>query len=188
MTMPPMNRRDAIKTAGVLVGGALVASNGILTACNTDLRPAPTSGVLSPDNHTLIEEIADTLLPTTAASPGAKAAGVGSAINLILTDCHRADDQQRVVKGLDAFRATCRERRNGEFASLPRSDRETLLREIDADAKQAGDSHYFGLVRDLVLGAYFSSEIGVTKALRYNPVPGRWEGCVPLRTGQPTWA
>lgn len=183
-----MNRRDAIKTAGVLVGGALVASSGILTACSTDLRPGATSGVLSRDNQDLIEEIADTLLPTTAASPGAKAAGVGPAINLILTDCYKAEDQQRVVKGLDAFRATCRERRGGEFAPLARTDRESLLREIDADAKKAGDSHYFGLVRELALGAYFSSQVGVTQALRYVPVPGRWEGCVPLTPGQPAWS
>lgn len=179
----PMNRRDAISTAGLMVGSALVASSGILTAC----RATKTSGALSLENQTLIEEIADTLLPTTAASPGAKTAGVGLAINLILTDCYKAEDQQRVVKGLDAFRVTCRERRRGEFASLARADRESLLREIDAEAQKAGASHYYPLLSELARGAYFSSEIGLTKALRYNPSPGRWKGCVPLASGQPAW-
>jgi hypothetical protein len=179
-----MNRRDAIKTAGVLVGGALLTSTGILAACG---RSASSGSALSLDDQQLLEEIADTLLPTTAASPGAKAAGVGPAIALILTDCYKAEDQQRVVKGLDTFRATCRERRGGEFASLPRSERESLLREIDAEAQKAGASHYFDLVSELSRGAYFSSEIGLTKALRYNPSPGRWEGCVPLAPGQPAW-
>ena len=181
----PMNRRDAIRTAGVLVGGALMASSGILAACSTDRRQA-TSGVLSLEDQSLIEEIADTLLPTTTASPGAKAAGVGPAINLILTDSYKADDQQRVVKGLDAFRATCREKRSGEFVSLSRSDRESLLREIDS-AAQKSPTHYFGLVRELAQGAYFSSETGMTKALRYIQNPGRWEGCMPLAPGQPAW-
>jgi hypothetical protein len=62
------------------------------------------------------------------------------------------------------------------------------LREIDAEAQRAGDKHYFGLVRELALRAYFSSEIGMTKALRYVLVPGKWVGCVPLGAGQPAWA
>ena len=186
MTLP-MNRRDAIRTAGVLVGGALAASSGILTACSTDVRPTPTSGVLSPENQALIEEIADTLLPTTALSPGAKAAGAGPAINLILSDCYKAEDQQRLIQGLDAFRATCRERRGGEFTSLSRANRESLLREIDTEAQKGGASHYFSLVGELARSAYFSSEIGLTRALRYIQTPGRWVGCMPLKPGQPAW-
>jgi hypothetical protein len=181
-----MNRRDALRTAGLLVGGALALSSGIL-ACSSDARQASTSGVLSRSDQDLIEEIADTLLPTTAASPGAKAANVGPAINLILTDCYKADDQQRVVKGLEAFRATCRERRGGEFASLSRADRESVLREIDAEARKPGASHYYPLFAELARGAYFSSEIGLTRALRYTLSPGRWDGCVPLAPGQPAW-
>jgi hypothetical protein len=43
-------------------------------------------------------------------------------------------------------------------------------------------------VRELALRAYFSSEVGMTQALRYVQTPGRWEGCVPLEPGQPAWA
>ena len=63
-----------------------------------------------------------------------------------------------------------------------------MLREIDAEAQKAEATHYFGLVRQLALQAYFSSEIGMTKALRYVMVPGKWVGCVPLTPGQPAWA
>ena len=52
----------------------------------------------------------------------------------------------------------------------------------------AARAHYFPLVRELSLQAYFSSEIGMTKALRYIMVPGKWVGCVPLKPGQPAWA
>jgi hypothetical protein len=128
------------------------------------------------------------LLPPTPASPGAKAAGVGPAINLILTDCYKPEAQQRVVQGLTDFRMFCRGRCGDDFASLPRREREQLLREIDAEAQKSSDTHYFALVRELALGAYFSSEVGVTRALRYVPVPGRFRGCVPLEPGQPAWA
>ena len=185
--MTPMNRREALKTTTALLGGVLVGSSGVLLGCNGDTSSrAP--GVLSADDETLIEEMADTLLPSTPASPGAKAAGVGATINLLLTDCYKAEAQQRVVEGLGQFRTTCGARCGKGFASLTRREREQLLREIDAEAQKNADTHYFTVVRELAHGAYFSSQIGVTQALRYVPVPGRFNGCVQLTPGQPAWA
>jgi hypothetical protein len=183
--MASMNRREAVKSATALLGGVVVSSFA-LPACARDSSQRVT-GMLTRDDQALIEEIADTLLPPTPASPGAKAAGVGPAINLILTDCYKPDAHQRVVQGLKDFRTFCRGRCGDDFASLPRREREQLLREIDAEAQKAPETHYFPLVRELALGAYFSSEIGLTRALRYLPSPGRFTGCVPLEPGQPAW-
>ena len=184
--MPPMNRREAVKATTALLGGVLITSNGFLVACARDSSKAP-SKVLTLGDQSLIEEIADTMLPTTPSSPGAKAAGAGAAINLLLTDCYEPEGQDRVVNGLKEFRKVCRERCGDTFASLGQREREQLLREIDTEAQKAGATHYFSLVRELALRAYFSSEIGMTKALRYVMVPGRWVGCVPLAPGQPAW-
>jgi len=171
-----------VKTTGVLLGGVLITSAS-LTACARDTRRGG-APVLDAEDQALVEEIADTLLPTTPSSPGAKAAGVGPVINLLLTDCREADDQKRVVDGLKQFRSTV----GDHFASMSKSNRENWLRRIDAEARAAGDKHYFPLLRELSLQAYFSSEIGVTKALRYVMTPGKWVGCVPLQPRQPAWA
>jgi hypothetical protein len=184
--MPPMNRREAVKAASALIGGVLITSNGFLIACARD-STRPAGKVLTLDDQSLIEEIADTLLPTTPSSPGAKAAGAGPAINLLLSDCYEPEAQERVVSGLKNFRKMCRKRCGDDFASLPQKQREEVLRGIDAEAKKAGPTHYFALVRELSVRAYFSSEIGMTKALRYVMVPGKWIGCVPLKPGQPAW-
>lgn len=181
--MVPMNRREAVKTTGALLGGVLITTNGFLIACARD--PNKSAGnVLSPDDQALIEEIADTLLPTTPNSPGAKAAGAGAAINLLLTDCRGPDEQKRVVDGLKQFRSVV----GDHFASMSQANRENWLRRIDSEAKTAGADHYFPLLRELSLQAYFSSQIGMTKALRYVMTPGKWVGCVPLQPGQPSWA
>jgi hypothetical protein len=165
-----VNRRDALKA-----GAALLASSGILMACRTGR--ASSSGVLSDADQALAEEIADTLLPTTAGggSPGAKAAGTGAAMNVILSDCYTPADQRAVIDGLDRFRAGA-----NNFLALSRADRETFVRSVGREA-------WFEPVRNLALGAYFSSEIGMTKALRYVRVPGKYVGCMPLAPGQPAW-
>ena len=177
-----MNRREAVKTTGVLLGGMLITSAG-LTSCKRESRNIGI-GVLDAEDQALIEEIADTLLPTTRTSPGARAAGVGPVINLLLTDCREPDDQKRVVDGLKQFRSTV----GDHFASMSQTNRENWLRRIDNEARAFGDKHYFPLIRELSLQAYFSSEVGMTKALRYVMTPGKWVGCVPLRPSQPAWA
>ena len=161
-----MNRRDALKA-----GAALLASSGILAGCRTGR--ASRSRVLSDEDQVLAEEIADTLLPTTAGSPGAKAAGTGAAMNLILSDCYKPAEQRMVREGLERFRAE-------NFLELSRADRETFVRSVGRQA-------WFAPLRDLALGAYFSSETGMTKALRYLRVPGKYVGCMPLELGQPAW-
>ena len=153
-----MNRRDAIKA-----GAAFFASTGILAACRSDRA----------SDQALMDEIADTLLPTTAGSPGAKAAGSGAAMDLILSDCYKPEDQRAVREGLERFRTA-------RFLDLSRADREAFVRSVGKEA-------WFQPVRQLALGAYFSSEIGMTKALRYVRVPGKFVGCMPLAPGQPAW-
>jgi hypothetical protein len=185
-----ISRRDALKAGGMLLGGALAASSGLLTACARDEKARlaqQNAGVLSPDDQSLMTEIADTILPDTPSSPGAKAAGASAAIQLLLTDCYAPAAQQRIVRGLSDFRATCRAQKGADFAALPRPTREQLLRDVDVEARKAPDTHWFALARELSERAYFSSEIGMTKALRYVRVPGHFTGCMPLEKGQPAW-
>lgn len=184
--MTPMNRREALKTGTVALGGVLALSSGLLSACERDHAPAAT-GLLSGRQQALAEEIADTLLPKTASSPGAREAGAGPAINLLVSDCYEPPAQQRLVQGLDEFRARCNREFSKEFAELPRKERENMLRVLSVESRQSPDTHWFPLMREVALRAYFSSEIGMTKALRYIQVPGKWVGCTPLTPGQPAW-
>ncbi len=177
-----LTRREALKAG--LAGGALAATGllggflpGVATATPATAR----------DDQMLLEDIADILLPTTAASPGAKAAGVGTMMALVLADCESPETQQRVAAGLRALREASRAR-GGDFASLPLAEREGMIRDFDAAAQKEGDTHWFNSVRMLALNAYFTSEVGLTRAMRYVPVPGRYDGCVPLEPGQPAWA
>ena len=185
--MTAMTRRDAVKTTGALLGGALVASSGLLAACFAEPRATVSGGTaaraLTASDEALMEAVAETILPDSPASPGAKAAGAGAAITVLLTDVYDARAVKRATDGLAALRT-----RSPQFASLMQADREALLRTIDAEATQAGDTHWFHLLHELSRRAYFSSEVGVTKALRYVREPGRFDGCVTMTPGQPAWA
>lgn len=189
--MTAITRREALKSAGVVLGGIALASNGLLTGCSAEPHAAGIGKAqlaLSVEDEALLESIADTILPDTSSSPGAKAAGVGAAINLLLSDVYAVTARTRITDGLTAIRARCSAEFGRGFALLPTDRRAAFLTTIDTEAKAAGEAHWFHLMHELSLKAYFSSEVGMTKALRYVHEPGRFTGCVPLAKGQPAWA
>ena len=55
---------------------------------------------------------------------------------------------------------------------------------ITADAPP----HYFRMMKELALLGYFTSEIGCTRAQRYEETPGKWEPCIPYKAGELAWA
>jgi hypothetical protein len=51
------------------------------------------------------------------------------------------------------------------------------------------DVPFMRTMKELTLLGYYTSEVGATKELRWVPVPGRFEGCVPLaKVGGRAWA
>lgn len=48
--------------------------------------------------------------------------------------------------------------------------------------------HYYTMMKQLTLSGYFSSKIGATQALRYLPVPGRYDGNYPYQKGDKAWS
>src|SRR5437763_9204449 len=53
--------------------------------------------------------------------------------------------------------------------------------------EEAPPSKYFGMMKELALLGYFTSEIGMTQAQRYTEAPGRYDPCIPY-DGKPSWA
>ncbi len=184
----PMNRRAAIAASGAVAASSYLAAGVLLSACSREAKDASSeSATLASDDVELMVQLADTLLPTTPSSPGAAAAGAGPVMSLLLTDCYERGAVARMREGLAAVRTRCESACGGPFVKLSPSEREKFVKEIDAEAVAAGDTHWFHLMRQLALQAYFSTETGMTKALRYIRVPGHWTGCMPLEPGQPAW-
>ena len=44
-------------------------------------------------------------------------------------------------------------------------------------------THYFTMMKQLTLWGYFTSKEGITQALRFVPVPGKYQGCVDYKKG-----
>lgn len=185
-----MNRRDALARVSLLFGGALIGGDVFLSGCSTKKEKALDGMAFDDEQISFLNEIAETILPTTSKSPGAKDAKVGEFMNVIVTECYTAEEQSIFTKGISTIDDRAKSSSSKAFAELAPEDKLTLLNEIDAEAKGSPDQskNYFVMMKQLTLWGYFTSEVGSTKALRYVPVPGKYEGCIPYTKGEGAWA
>lgn len=191
-----MNRRDAIARVGLLFGGTVIGAEAFLTGC-TPKRTEEGVALLnfSPEQITLLDEIGETILPTTASSPGAKAAGIGQFMKAIVTDCYEEKDQKIFMEGINSLNSTAQAKYSNDFVKMSPEDRHNLLVTIDNEAKEykknkknEDPNHYFSMVKQLTLWGYFTSEVGSRQALRYEPLPGKYIGCYPYQKGDKAWS
>ena len=125
-----MDRREAVKSVAFLIGGALSATT-IATLFDSCTQPGKNSeNLFSEDQEKLIAEIADIILPTTAKSPGAKAAAVGPFITLMIKDCYPAEAQKAFVKGLEDLEVRAKKEYSKSFLEMSVAERNDLLTKV----------------------------------------------------------
>lgn len=182
-----MKRRQAIAYTAALFGGSFIGANAFLAGCGVEER---TDGLFTEGDLRLLDEIGETILPETAQSPGAKAAQVGAFMALMVAECYDEKKQAIFKAGLMAVEKRSKETHGKVFLELSPEQRLAVLHSFDQEAaKTAEDAppHFFSLMKGLTKQGFFSSEPGVTMALRYNPVPGRFDGCVDYQAGERAW-
>ncbi|HVT85331.1 MAG TPA: gluconate 2-dehydrogenase subunit 3 family protein [Chitinophagaceae bacterium] len=205
-----MNRRELLKMIAVVTGSALIGSEFLLEGCK---NPSATSSVgFTDDDIAFLNEVAETILPATQ-SPGAKAANVGQFMTVVVTDCYEETDQKTFHEGMQNLKDACKKMHGVSFMKADSKQRNELLVALDKEAKdhqkQKNDfdkaqsekekeefakgntnfkketmpSHYFTLMKQLTLWGFFTSKEGITQALKYVPVPGRFDSCIDYKKG-----
>ena len=209
-----MERREAVKYISVLLGGTVIGADAFITVCKTKTGNIHE---WTEDDIAYLNEIGETILPQTS-TPGAKAADVGRFMTVMINDCYEEGDQKVFRDGMDKLNDVANKKFGNRFMKLSPQQRHDLLVELDKEAKdyqktvddfnkneeakerdetakgnlkyvrQHMSPNYFFMMKQLTMLGYFTSKVGMTQALRYEPVPGRYEGCVPYKKGDKAWA
>lgn len=192
-----MNRREAVARVALILGGTVVGAGVFLEGCKPGAdkkADAASDGLFAADDITYLDEIAETIIPTTN-TPGAKAAKVGAFMTVMVNDCYDENDQKTFKEGMKLLNDASQKKFSKSFMEADANQRKELLTEIDKEAKDYTKNkkdndpkHYFRMMKELTLLGYFTSEIGATQALRYLPVPGKYDGSFPYKKGDRAWA
>jgi hypothetical protein len=187
-----MDRREAISRVALIMGGTMIGMEYFMSGCNrasTDVNV-----FFTPEHIKLLDEVGDTILPATK-TPGAKETQIGSFMALMVKDCYTVDDQQIFMSGLGKLDNACKLKYDKEFLGCSPVQRTERLNALDKEQRlynktklKDQPNHYFRMMKELTLLGYFTSEAGCTQALRYLPVPGRFDGCIPYKKGDKAWA
>ena len=188
-----MNRRDLLQNVAILLGGSIVGST-VFSIAGCQSTDKAVNALFSESQLAFMNEIADTILPETS-SPGAKAANVGKFMSVMVLDCYEPANQKIFMDGLKKIDELSEKNFSTSFVKATAQQRTELLTILDkeqneyqaAKTKEA-PSHYFRMMKELSVLGYFSSKEGATQALRYLPVPGKYDGAYPYKKGDKAWA
>jgi hypothetical protein len=201
-----MNRREALSSVALLLGGTIVGAEAFLSGCTNPDKKIGTAGLnFSVQDISFLDEVGETIIPATD-TPGAKETGIGEFMHTIVRDCYNEENQQIFIDGMGKLNEACKQKNGKYFMECSPAERKSLLIDLDKEQKsysansnsmdpkdlihekKGNPVHYFRMMKELTIWGYFSSEAGATKALRYIAVPGKYEGCVPYVKGEKAWA
>ena len=184
-----LTRREALARIVAATGG-IVGAEYLFAGCARLDKRRHTE--FSAEAMALLGEIAETIIPATG-SPGAREAGVAAFMAKVVNDCYDDAAHLAFEQGLAAIDAASRSHHGKAFMASSPAERTALLDAIDREArahakakKPADPPHYFHLMRELTIAGYFSSEVGITKALRYVESPGAYRD-EPYASGDRLW-
>jgi len=186
--MTVMNRRDALKSVVLMMGGTMIGATSILTGCSPERQLKDLN--FSPEDLAFLDEIGETIIPTTD-TPGAKAAGIGQFMVFMVKDTYDEDQQKGFIDGLNQLSKDFKAEKGSDFMEASPEDRLAFLNGMQDKFKASGETKepiIINMLRDLTVLGYFTSEIGATQALNYVEVPGRYDGCIPYKKGDKAWA
>ena len=188
-----ISRREAIRRAALLAG-VFVAPQWLMAVdsafaeapAGEQVSPAAPGSRLTPAQAAIAGAVADRILPRTD-TPGAADVGVPAFIDRLYGDFMTPVERQMLTDGLDAVDAAAKSAHGAAFATLSADRQDALLRTI-ARAEEGKPSGFFRLIRSATILGYFTSEQVGRKVLHYDPVPGRYDGCVPIdQVGRRNW-
>jgi hypothetical protein len=185
VVIPPLCR--AASTPPALAPNMSMPGNSESPSLGSALPPDPSlsSGNWKPkffdehQNETVVA-VSDLIIPDTD-TPGAKAAQANRFIDLLLS-AENADTQKQYIQALNWFDGYCLSRYSRPFVELNRDEQAsvlTLLTYPSDDPQIAYGAELFGVIKDSIVQAYYTSEVGLLRELKYqtNPFQQDYPGC-----------
>jgi hypothetical protein len=197
-----IGRREAIKR--LMAGGGASAALPTLASAtaqvpattNAPPEPMAMGSALPPDpalsakdwrpiffdshqSETLVV-LSDLIIPETD-TPGAKAAQVNRFIDLLL-GAEAPEEQKRYLEALSWLDGYCLSHYSKPFTGLPPDDQTavlTLLTSRNENPDLRRGLEHFRVLKDSIVQAYYTSEIGMLQELKYqtNPFQPNFPGC-----------
>lgn len=141
---------------------------------------------LSAGQFAIAGAIAERILPKSD-TPGARDVGVPAFLDVMYGKYMTDEEKAVFAAGLAEVDTLGKATGQRGFAELTPEQQDTVLTKV-AVAAQDKEQTFFHLIKELTLLGYFTSEPIGKNVLHYDPIPGRYDGCIPLAdVGNVAW-
>ena len=201
-----MNRRDALKSASLILGYTITgaAATAILNGCKAETPEAVAAWApkyMTEAQGKLVSTVVDLIIPKTD-TPSATEVGVPGFMDIVFGEILSEEDRSKYQEGLAKIDALAQAAHQKNFVDLEVAQQVAMLEDLDKKAFTKGESIYkegeerplevkwWRSTKGSAYSAYFTSEQIGTEVMPYAPVPGPYIGCVDLQetTGGKAWA
>ncbi|MCP5382835.1 MAG: gluconate 2-dehydrogenase subunit 3 family protein [Kordiimonadaceae bacterium] len=190
-----LSRRDILERMAFVSGGAISLS--IISACDNGVSVPETTDelnlkALSKEQFDLVGDLADMIIPETD-TPGAKAINVHFLIDELAANWMTTDEKERFLIDLTALDDRINRLYGNKFSNLDGNKKNAVLDQLSAEMliaeeREGGHKHIYQQLRELTIFGYYTSEIGATEELAFDPLPGDYHGCIPFADVGKTWS
>lgn len=185
-----MHRRNLIKGLGLSFGYAVATPSilSLLHSCKTEPE-IWTPKLLSVDEGIVVKNLIDIILPKTDKTLGALDVNVPEFLDLYAFKVYNQEQTSEFLNGISCIMEELPITDLG-VSALKTEEYDTLLSKylkINKEQRilfeEEENTVFLGLVglRDFSVWAYKTSEQIGKNVLAYDPIPGRQQGCVPLK-------
>lgn len=206
-----MNRRNAIKNLSLSLGYVVAAPTimNILSSCTAE-GETWTPEFLSNEQKNMVTHLAAIILPTTEI-PGALDVNVPQFIDKMYVHIEEEPNQKRFQQGATVFadkfealfdkkaaegKSEDFEKIFGTYFKLTEEESQFVLSEQRLDQSEVSEDKkdnylmykFLFSVRIYTLFGYYTSEKVGEEILSYDPIPGKFEPCVPLKDIGNAWS
>jgi hypothetical protein len=137
---------------------------------------------ITPEDENMLAELSETILPKTD-TPGAKELSAHLFALKMVDDCYSQKNQEKYMEGMKAFESFVIKKTGKSFADTGTSERQTIIAELDQQKPSDDAMSFFYLsTKRLTIQAYTTCEYYMTKIRGYKMIPGKFQGCIPLKT------
>ena len=173
-----MERRVALKSMALAMG----AMAGLPAwASGWSKSAVGTGALLTADQSKILAGMVEAIIPKTD-TPGAGELGVGAFVQKMVKDCYDAKAQESLAKGVSNLDEQSIQRFGKSYADAGKEQQLQLLQDIDKGS-DASQKAFLGMVKNLTIQGYMSSEYVMTNITHYEMIPARYFGCVPVKKG-----
>ena len=187
-----MNRRELLLAAISTMAGVMVGSPTLRVIAGEVPTASASRVVLQGHQPEMVRVLAEMIIPATD-TPGAIEAGVPRFIEMMVADWYTDTERGIFLDGLAALDASCRTAYGTDFLGCSAEQRVAALSEAEKNAAAYVSplppgflatmakliderTPFFAKLKELTVVGYFSSELGATEFLEYNPMPMRYDG------------